>query len=723
MKIEQVETETKSKKGQEVGRDKLKRKDKQEKYKKILEVANKRIKTNTEPQNKNEEIDEIDEIKEQEQQEQEESEGQSDEQEEAELEQDSKVNDKHTGLGALKSFPSFSNQQETTQKATHAAGRSKVGLPEWVKNPILVDLNLKYKLEPCKNHKVFTDGNSLDRTTGTQVGGGSSNNKELKRLEVIIIVPSKELVKQVYKVFTGIVNGTGGSEIRQRIKVGMVSGEESMNKESERLGLQAVSVGGDYGGGSRIQYYLGNYNVLICTPGRLVDHLNNQTIRLDYVNLMVFDEADKLVRQNYQDLVARINQYENINSSNNSTGTDTDTETDTENNTSFNNGNGNWNWNGNWNDLILVNGNKTTFNNNRNGSNGNVIRRIQKVFYSASLLSNNQDIIKLFQLTLVNPKFVKIEQRISTLSSVPKINNDLDNEGGDEKEKQVGETEGKGDGEEVSSLPANLKQRYIIVSSFHKPIALIHYLNELCNATKLIATTSTKTSLNVNGNVNILVFTNTYDTNSRLYKLLQLYFDNSNQDIEICEYLPQNNKQNSTILQKFKPTTANNTTEQTNKTLPKCQVLVSTDSLSRGLDLDINLVVNYDPPLTFNQYLHRIGRTCRGLSSSLISPTSTSPSKKTSTSTKTSKLDLDSDLDLDLDLAANIENSKNLIESFNNSAVSLVANSQAFHFRKDIISNIPRSTNPIDLLKLKTPTFELYLQKYQDCLSKLEQLY
>ena len=42
------------------------------------------------------------------------------------------------------------------------------------------------------------------------------------------------------------------------------------------------------------------------------------------------------------------------------------------------------------------------------------------------------------------------------------------------------------------------------------------------------------------------------------------------------------------------------------------QVLLATDVASRGIDVeDITHVINYDAPGTYNDYVHRIGRTGR----------------------------------------------------------------------------------------------------------------
>ena len=45
----------------------------------------------------------------------------------------------------------------------------------------------------------------------------------------------------------------------------------------------------------------------------------------------------------------------------------------------------------------------------------------------------------------------------------------------------------------------------------------------------------------------------------------------------------------------------------------RAQVLVATDVAARGLDIaDISHVINYDIPQTYDDYVHRIGRTGRG---------------------------------------------------------------------------------------------------------------
>ena len=41
------------------------------------------------------------------------------------------------------------------------------------------------------------------------------------------------------------------------------------------------------------------------------------------------------------------------------------------------------------------------------------------------------------------------------------------------------------------------------------------------------------------------------------------------------------------------------------------KILFSTDIAARGLDFDLNLIIQYDEPSDFLEYVHRVGRTGR----------------------------------------------------------------------------------------------------------------
>ena len=59
----------------------------------------------------------------------------------------------------------------------------------------------------------------------------------------------------------------------------------------------------------------------------------------------------------------------------------------------------------------------------------------------------------------------------------------------------------------------------------------------------------------------------------------------------------------------------------------RTKVLVATDIVARGIDIDdIGVVINYEVPRDFEDYVHRIGRTARGADGKGLAITLVSPS-------------------------------------------------------------------------------------------------
>ena len=59
----------------------------------------------------------------------------------------------------------------------------------------------------------------------------------------------------------------------------------------------------------------------------------------------------------------------------------------------------------------------------------------------------------------------------------------------------------------------------------------------------------------------------------------------------------------------------------------RIKVLVATDIVARGIDIDdIAVVINYEVPRDFEDYVHRIGRTARGADGKGLAITLVSPS-------------------------------------------------------------------------------------------------
>ena len=48
------------------------------------------------------------------------------------------------------------------------------------------------------------------------------------------------------------------------------------------------------------------YNVLIATPGRLLDHLEQRNLKLDWIKVLVFDEADRMLDMGFSPQINEI---------------------------------------------------------------------------------------------------------------------------------------------------------------------------------------------------------------------------------------------------------------------------------------------------------------------------------------------------------------------------------------------------------------------------------
>jgi len=79
----------------------------------------------------------------------------------------------------------------------------------------------------------------------------------------------------------------------------------SVRKFSKNKGLEVLAV---YGGVDiqRQIRKIGQTDILVGTPGRVLDHLNRKTLRLDHVNFLVLDEVDRMFDMGFQRDVERI---------------------------------------------------------------------------------------------------------------------------------------------------------------------------------------------------------------------------------------------------------------------------------------------------------------------------------------------------------------------------------------------------------------------------------
>ncbi len=100
-------------------------------------------------------------------------------------------------------------------------------------------------------------------------------------IQLLVILPTRELCNQIAK---------------------------EMNKFSKYKPVKIVEV---YGGVSIIPQIdsLKHADVVISTPGRLLDHINRKTINLSKIKILVLDEADKMFEMGFVDDIKRIIAY------------------------------------------------------------------------------------------------------------------------------------------------------------------------------------------------------------------------------------------------------------------------------------------------------------------------------------------------------------------------------------------------------------------------------
>ncbi len=84
----------------------------------------------------------------------------------------------------------------------------------------------------------------------------------------LIVLPTRELALQVNEALDNIGRSFG-------LKTAVLIGGESINRQLMALRRQP--------------------HIIIATPGRLIDHLEQRTVRLDKVGILVLDEADRML--------------------------------------------------------------------------------------------------------------------------------------------------------------------------------------------------------------------------------------------------------------------------------------------------------------------------------------------------------------------------------------------------------------------------------------------
>ncbi|MGA7306958.1 MAG: DEAD/DEAH box helicase [Rhodothermales bacterium] len=94
-------------------------------------------------------------------------------------------------------------------------------------------------------------------------------DKDIAATQTLILTPTRELARQIFAAF-----------------------DEAIDKES---GLRSVAVYGGVGYGPQIKAFREGAQVVVGTPGRVLDHIERGTLRLDKLRVLILDEADEML--------------------------------------------------------------------------------------------------------------------------------------------------------------------------------------------------------------------------------------------------------------------------------------------------------------------------------------------------------------------------------------------------------------------------------------------
>ncbi|MEO6856537.1 MAG: DEAD/DEAH box helicase, partial [Rhodoferax sp.] len=97
-----------------------------------------------------------------------------------------------------------------------------------------------------------------------------------RRPRVLVLVPTRELAAQVAEVFRGLAQ-----HLPQPLKIAVIFGGVSINPQM--MGLR------------------GGADIVVATPGRLLDLVDHNALQLSHVAALVLDEADRLLDLGFAD--------------------------------------------------------------------------------------------------------------------------------------------------------------------------------------------------------------------------------------------------------------------------------------------------------------------------------------------------------------------------------------------------------------------------------------
>lgn len=339
-------------------------------------------------------------------------------------------------------------------------------------------------------------------------------------LFALILTPTRELASQIYSVLESLLR------CHHHIVPGIVVGGEKKKSEKARIRK--------------------GVNIMVATPGRLADHLENtSSFDISQVRWLVLDEGDRLVELGFQETITKITDQLSRSSK------------------------------------VMDTMHKWP---------GLPTRRVN-VLCSATM---PEDVKKLGSTVLNNPKMISLDRESSDASN--------------------------------STAPDQLIQKVMVVPPKLRLVTLSAVLKNISNqrekgVSRTIVFFSCSDSVNFHFEV--------YSRGGRAIRRKQKETQKSEKDEkddkekdeapESCVSTAPEISKDATVFrlhgslsQQLRTSTLQQFVQNEGDNEGKHLVLFCTDVASRGLDLpDISHVVEYDPPFSLDDHLHRIGRTAR----------------------------------------------------------------------------------------------------------------
>jgi len=108
----------------------------------------------------------------------------------------------------------------------------------------------------------------LHRLSTDKVGAALTNKTSKRSIRALVLAPTRELAAQV---------------------------EENIRTYAKYTNLNSAVIFGGVGIHPQIKLLANGIDILVATPGRLLDHVGQGTVKLDKVEILVLDEADRML--------------------------------------------------------------------------------------------------------------------------------------------------------------------------------------------------------------------------------------------------------------------------------------------------------------------------------------------------------------------------------------------------------------------------------------------